>query len=142
MDFGESLYPSPLVHPLIQQQPDLPQIEYSDLLTILPYIREGFKNDGSDPFAPHMVLWEAHLLAIFWGKLYLSNIFTVQNFVNGCELLWDNWDFARCDILDLAVTTVLSEFPDEYADEVDLTPLICLQEEAREKKMEYLERID
>lgn len=89
-----------------------------------------------------MILREAHLLAVLWGKLYLANVFTVQNFVKGCELPWDSRDFARCDILDLAVTTVLSEFPDEYADEVDLTPLVQLQEEAREKKMECLERID
>ena len=129
----------PSTHPT---KPDLPQVNYNELLTILAYIENDYEDDPRGRSRQYVILEAAHLLGMAWAGLYLRGVFTNNFLGDGAMLLWENQDYARCDIIDTMLTTVLDGAPGANPDYIDIGGLIEFRDEVRAAKNWHLNHIE
>ena len=129
----------PSTHPT---KPYLPQVDYNELLTILAYIKDDYEDDPRGQGHPYVDLEAAHLLGMAWAGLYLGGVFTHKFLGEGVMMLWENQDYARCDIIDTILTTVLDGAPGANPDYIDIEGLIEFRDEVRAAKNWHANHIE
>ena len=120
----------------------MPQVDYNELLTILPYIRHDYEDDPRGQGHPYIDLEAAHLLGMAWAGLYLRGVFTYKFLGEGVTLLCDDEDYPRCDIVDTILTTVLDGASGGNPDFIDIAGLVEFRGEVCKAKIWHLNRID
>ena len=118
----------------------MPQLDYSELLTILPYVEQDYKQDGRKS-TPYINLEAAHLLGVMWSKLYARDILTTKTYFDGLQCLARCDSYPHWDIMDTILTTRLDELK-RGSGSMELAQHVKgYRELVRENKLQQLEKI-
>ena len=122
------------------EQPSFPQMDYSELQTILPYIKKDYRQDLRKSKC-YIDLEAAHLLGMIWSKLYTRGVLTNETYYEGVRKLSWGDSYVLSDVLDTILTTRLDELDPDPKEKDSTQFVIKYREIVRENKLRCLDRI-